>query len=285
MLIADLAIFVAAAAALGPLRKARVWLPVSACVGAIAVLVIATDGFGANLSAAHVVSSGGESVRLGQSSAESIGREMNILITNEGKRDLHLVGAPSYARNAYLYVLERRIGEHSWAKVSGQAAAFWDTPGAGLTIAPAKQANVTVALPEGQYRVLLHSSATSNTQEFPFTVIVPQLEALTPRAGPSDQLGILPPDLDGGEDGTTTGTHGLEVELGGIMTRAGASPIFLMKIHYPNRRSQRQRASMGQRLYGAWVVSEFNESLSTVTISNGEDILVLARGQRVALGE
>ncbi len=285
MLIADLGIFVAAAVALGPLKKARVWLPVSACAGAIAVLVIATDGFGANLSTAHVVSSGGESVRLGQSSAENIGREMNILITNEGKRDLHLVGAPSYARNAYLYVLERRIGENSWAKVSGQAAAFWDTLGAGLTIAPAKQANVTVALPEGQYRVLLHSSATSNTQEFPFTVIVPQMEALTPQEEPTDRLGILPPDLDGGEDSTATGTRGLEVELGGIMTRAGASPIFFMKIHFPDRRSQQQRASMGQKLYGAWVVSEFNESLNTVTISNGEDILVLARGERVALGE
>jgi hypothetical protein len=48
MTIADIGILAAAIAALGPLKKARVWLPAAACVGLLAVLLIATEGFGAS---------------------------------------------------------------------------------------------------------------------------------------------------------------------------------------------------------------------------------------------
>lgn len=284
MVIADIGIFAAAFAALGPLKKARAWLPASLGAGAFAVLLIATQGFGRYLPLPEVSSSEGGIVPLGQSGAGGLGRQISLAIANGGKRELHLVRTPSGARNAYLYVLERRIGENSWAEVTGQAPAFGDTPGAGTTIAPSEQANVMAALPQGQYRVLLHSSAASNTQEFPFTVSVPESAASMLQGKPPNLPGPLPGVRDRRDDGAAAPARaGLEVELGGIMTGPGVGPIFSMVLHHPGGRSERQRASVGQALYGAWVVSEFNESLNTVTISNGEDILILSQGERVAL--
>ncbi len=230
----------------------------------------------------------GEYARLSQGGTGGVGRQINIDIVNEGRRELHLVctHAPSGARNVYRYVIERRIGENSWAEVTGHVPALGDTPGAGLTIAPAEHGKLAVDLPEGKYRVLLHSFAASDTRQFPFTVTVPQSAASMLGEASPDSPDLPPQDRYRSEKGgDTVAQPSLEVELDGIMTGSAMGPVFSIMFHRSERPSGRLLAAIGQTLDGAWVVSEFNENLNTVTISNGEEILILSQGERVALRE
>jgi len=73
------------------------------------------------------------------------------------------------------------------------------------------------------------------------------------------------------------------VELRGLVAAEGHEPQFAMRIIQPGGREQTLDLSPGGVVYGPWCVREYNRELQTVTLSNGDDFLVLHRGEALPL--
>lgn len=78
-------------------------------------------------------------------------------------------------------------------------------------------------------------------------------------------------------------TPGLDVELRGIVNPPQRGPRFLVVLYLPDGTTRNLNPEIGDSIYGSWIVSEFNSLRQTVTLANGDDIIVLNRGQRIPL--
>jgi len=74
-----------------------------------------------------------------------------------------------------------------------------------------------------------------------------------------------------------------DVELRGVIVAGRKEPRFSVIVYYMNGTSRVMDLFVGDIVHEPWVLSEFNAARQSVTLSNGESILILNRGERIRL--
>jgi hypothetical protein len=74
-----------------------------------------------------------------------------------------------------------------------------------------------------------------------------------------------------------------EVELRGVVRSERRAPRFSVALYPQNAPPRYLDLSIGDALYDPWKITEFNPARQTVTVSDGNRILILNRGQRMPL--
>lgn len=267
LLLSNLGILAACALALPPGRARRIGLSATLAAALLATGALFTDAAG------YFRPEPTLSVSIGGPAPSRPGlpteRQTTISVLNRGHRTMTLLSHASDARAAYLYLLEQRIGPNSWSEVPGHAlprqSASSARPGP-RTIAPGETAQVTAALPPGDYRALLISKARGQEWPLPFS-IQEDLPPAAPEPGPA------PPASDPLP----------EVELRGIISPADGKPKFSFTLYFPGGTQTEGLYTIGETLHGPWDIAEYNPSLNTVTLNNQKNLLILRRGDRIAL--
>ncbi|MFA6240169.1 MAG: hypothetical protein WC655_04525 [Candidatus Hydrogenedentales bacterium] len=284
------AIGVSSLFSLGPLRDVRAILPLAGVLTLAAVAIIVTEIGGLRTPQPEVATN---STYVNDAAQPAF--ETQVKVTNEGRRFM-LLSSHSTLRNAYDFLLERKIGSDSWEE-SAPPIAFrtGDSPrpmpraGApeNIPLQPSESAAFTYMLPPGEYRVQLGSKAAGWRTASAFTLKLPA-DAVAP-------TGVAPVALPPGPEAAlpevqtpVTETPSIpaeladmltaEVMLRGIMAQPGRAASFSIQVTLPDGRSRQQSYSVGDEVHDGWAVSEFNPKEQTVTLGKGSQILILRRG-------
>jgi hypothetical protein len=293
-----LALLGAAGLSLRAMPQVRYW-PAGA-FGALCVGLIVALGAAATSATAEPVLHG---VRLGALLDDRGVVAADITIANDGQGTLSVTAQPSNSRNAYQLTLERRV-ENGWEPVAAPALGTGQ-PGVLFAIPGGSQQTIQVTLDPGQYRVRLASAVENVSLTAPFSVRDPsagESEAIiamqppppprtstveptedTPttdeetEAEPADEFSEQPfdaPPMIAPEEDVPY------VELKGILTSLEGDPRFSLVVHVPGREDQRVMLGIGEPVYGAWSIREFNTQNRSVTLADGTRLLTVRRGER-----
>jgi hypothetical protein len=281
-----------------PKRKGRGCL--ATCLGAgLAVLVLGgaiaaaawmTDLFG--VLSAKPMTDPPQTVLL---SADPAQYQMVVPLYNLGFRVL-TVSRDATGRNSADCFVERQVGETSWEETGPPNAVTINglpvdrDPTGALTLAWNDRAELEYLLPPGNYRVVLGGRVWSSVYlEEPAPVLPtepdPVLEPpeqpvaepeVTPPAPPVEEP--QPPETPPTVPVPTVPT--LEVQLKGIVNTPGRDPRFSISVYPPDGRGYTRTYRLGELVYRAWVLAEYNPEQETVTLSNNGEFLVLRRGEQ-----
>ncbi|HOF39276.1 MAG TPA: hypothetical protein PLD73_04325 [Candidatus Hydrogenedentes bacterium] len=75
----------------------------------------------------------------------------------------------------------------------------------------------------------------------------------------------------------------VEVELRGVVTSADKAPRFFIRIHTPDGKMQERTRELGGSVAEGWIIREYNPLQQNITLFNGEDLLILRRGEKAPL--
>jgi hypothetical protein len=282
LVLADLGILAAAGIALVPLREAR--LALAGVIGAALLLMVGiVSDFGGYFVPRPQVSptwtERGDPNRLLYDTA--------IKVRNRGGRALLFGTAPVDARNAFRFALERQTAPGQW-----QDAGILDKREMRSIPAHA-EAVLQHEIPPGDYRVRLTSSkgtdAASASFSLPEAIPVPAelTEMPAPTPAPKPVKEEPPPATTAAAEKAKPApvptVMGVDVELRGLVNAEKRGPRFAIAVYLSNGTTRNLDLTIGDLLYDPWTVTEFNPDRLTVTISNGQQILILNRGQRVSL--
>ncbi|MBI5095455.1 MAG: hypothetical protein HZB26_23860 [Candidatus Hydrogenedentes bacterium] len=229
---------------------------------------------------------------------------VQVTLTNAGHRAMHVVsdtgetGANVRTWNRpfqYYYSIERQIGQGSWRPQRVQDLRG-QTSSSG-PLAGGRSVEHQYTLTPGVYRVTLTASSPErNLASSPITVDAP---AAPQTPGASEPAPAAPPSASASAQnppsastGSTTpaaapGTGaspvyvGMSMELRGLVRAPEREPQFAIVIHLPDGSTRERRVSTGGNVYEKWIVREFNPQESTVTVTNGQSVYILRRGERV----
>jgi hypothetical protein len=195
---------------------------------------------------------------------------VRIAVDNVGGAPFH-VGS---AEGAFAYVLESKIGSNSWTdagsplglEIAGAATEF-DTS-ADLVVPGGQQVKFIHELGPGIYRVQL-IPGTPGEMDLRRTF---ELAPLDPNA--------IRPGGDGNmsEPAPVPKPQGIEVELRGALDGPDSTPIFSMILRKPDGSESKAQFRLGDTVYGEWTISEFSPAHNTVTVVNGDRLIVIERG-------
>jgi len=72
--------------------------------------------------------------------------------------------------------------------------------------------------------------------------------------------------------------RGATVELRGVLDGQDSDPKFSLILTLPDGTERREQFRLGDKLYGDWIISEFSPAHNTITLYNGEKLLIVERG-------
>ena len=78
---------------------------------------------------------------------------------------------------------------------------------------------------------------------------------------------------------------GVDVELRGVLHAEDIDPVFALSLHYPSGTVVNDSYRLNQEIYAPWTAHEYNPVRKTLTISDGEQLIVLERGRRITIAE
>ncbi len=224
-------------------------------------------------------------------------RDGSIRIGNTGRRSFHLVSRTTNAKNSYLFVLDRRVGENSWTDVSLDTPPDTgsETPGVIYAVGRGDTYLIPFSLTAGEYRVSLLPGAAQTEIVREFTIDYPgdtgaNMDRGNPPPGPR---GASNTDTELNEalqsepqqplEAIGAAPADLQVELKGIMTGPNGEVRFSFVVITPDGEENKMTLALGTRLWGEWDVSEYNPEFRTVTLQRDERMLILRRGKRIDL--
>lgn len=207
--------------------------------------------------------------------AETGAYYVTVPFKNRGNRPFWIGADRVSAPLASGYVLEVKTGEDSWAATAPPLGAVVGespvrfSPNTGLEVQPGAMVGIRHELVPGTYRVRFTPQwrgAEMQEEVFelkPFTV---DLEKFFPAPG----------DAGGA---TATRGSGVTVELRGVLDGEASQPKFSLIITMPDGTERREQFMLGDKLYGEWSISEFNPAHNTMTLSDGNRLLIVERGK------
>jgi hypothetical protein len=223
--------------------------------------------------------------------------EVSIPVYNHGRRPLWLGGRLDMVPTPVKYVLERRVGAGQWENVLSLRADGTDSDAHDFRLSPLKLTggawvNLPYRLPAGVYRVRLSSSIPGFEQiESSFTLAPlttdrvaspPPPRAETPSLPAGEDLVEESPDM-GEERGEPPGRYsppvGIEIVLRGVITGEGRPARFVVDVTRRSGATKRLTLSLGEQVYGPWAAYEFSPANKTLTLFDGERLVILQRGQ------
>lgn len=288
-LIALVALFVACCMTLFRIQSGRVFVPVIAG-GAILCGVVILSDFGGILTPRLVLVEPVKTFATDDPEAQ----EAIVRIANQGYRPL-VLNSRTQMRNAYDFVVERRVGPNLWEDVGNPVAlsvANTELPVQGgrlsdIVLAPGETATFSFHIGPGDYRVMLDDAIV---QTFPVTAPPPPSEEPfgppeeepeppsqeVPSPTPEDPSQIIFPPV---------GIQPVEVELRGFVLSEGRMPQFSIVIYMPDGRVRTRLLSLQSEVHGDWYVAEYNREEQTVTLSDTTRYVILRLGRRQVLGD
>jgi len=299
LILADLGLLCAACLALAPLRTGRIALP--AAVGTCLVLLLAvSSNLAGILTPRPEVNVTWNDIESG--AARAGGRvlyDASITVSNAGYRALLLSSAHTDPRNSYTYLLEREKSPGFWQDTAvSQSKEIREVP-SGRDVVLHQE------LPPDSYRVRLIANADGTIYEKRFVLPEP---ASVREEKPAEREPVAPPKTSEAEapaaaPSMTTQPEQTQpvaatesprrpaflppadVELRGIVIvlNEKRAPRFSVALYPQNAPPRYLDLSIGDTLYDPWKITEFNPARQTVTVSDGNRILILNRGQRMPL--
>jgi len=112
----------------------------------------------------------------------------------------------------------------------------------------------------------------------------PEKVGETPVAPGEETSGTVPEGTAAGEapaeEAVPADSKAIEVELRGVVITADKSPRFSLRIHTPDGGSLERVRELGGSVADGWIIREYNPDHQSITLFNGEDVLVVRRGER-----
>jgi hypothetical protein len=75
----------------------------------------------------------------------------------------------------------------------------------------------------------------------------------------------------------------VRVELRGVVDSGRGKPTFAVIVHAPDGQAVSRRMNLGQTIYGPWKAQEFNPQTKTLTVSDGQRLLLFQPGEQLDL--
>ena len=287
LILADLGLLGAACLALAPSRTGKVAL--SAAIGACLVLWLGmSSNLGGFLTPRPGIDATWNAIRNQNQppwAADRLAYETSITVSNAGHRAMFLSSAHMDCRNSYTYLLERKTPAGLWQDNAGSQSKEMREVPSGENVVLRQE------LPPGEYRVRLLANAGGNAYEKPFALpeptpvkeekpVAPQPAAQPETPGPEQ---VQPQPAPATTRQPAAPVPGADVELRGIVRNERRTPRFSVALYIPNAAPLYLDLSIGDPLYDPWKIIEFNPERQTVTVSDGNRILLLKRGQRTPL--
>lgn len=293
ILAANLGVLAAAALGLAPGRPARIGIPVAVGVVIVAVLASASDLWGTRRPGP------GLQVNIGAAADAPDGshrREVTITIVNEGGRRFFVTPERSSAANAFLLVLEKRLGQGSSRDITHDYALEGARP---RPVDPGGRLAQTALIEPGVYEVSLQTANLEvvATEQFviqePVTVEAPSAEPepapeIIPEPEPAPEVPAPVEEVMEGQPEAPAEVivTGPAVELRGILTADDREPQFRFVIHLPDGSSVNLNARMGERVFETWAVQEYNPAQPAVTLQNEQERqLIVRQGERTPFSD
>jgi len=76
---------------------------------------------------------------------------------------------------------------------------------------------------------------------------------------------------------------GVEVELRGVLDGPDSAPIFSLIFRESGGKERKEQFKLGDKILGEWTISEFSPAHNTMTVTNGDRLLILERGKAETL--
>lgn len=285
-------------AALMPLPRHRKIPLLSTLIVLLSLWAIQTDAAGLFLPRPAI----GEAAAKPEDTRQNL-YEVSIPVFNEGRRPFWLGGRLDVVPTPVKYALERRVGPDLWENVlntrpdgtDSDAHDFRRTP---LKLTGGGLVNLPYRLSPGVYRVRLSSAIPGFEQiESSFTlepitvanITPPPLPRLAPPAIPgldivAGEENTEPEETEGAEERETAVVRdsrpsGIEIVLRGVITGEGRPPRFVVDVTRRSGVIKRLTLSLGEVVYGPWAAYEFSPGNKTLTLSDGDRLVILQRGQ------
>ncbi|MEA3365873.1 MAG: hypothetical protein U9Q79_09570, partial [Candidatus Hydrogenedentes bacterium] len=77
--------------------------------------------------------------------------------------------------------------------------------------------------------------------------------------------------------------NSIEVELRGVVRIADKAPRFSLRLHTPDGKSRERIRELGDSVAEGWIIREYNPDQQSITLFNGEDLLIVRRGEKEPL--
>lgn len=276
-----LAMAVAGALTLMVTRDGRIILPLTAVATIAGVGAVITDLGGIRTPKPELRID----VRALTDTAQPV-HEATIIVSNAGGREM-LLASNSTVANAYALTVEKRIGKNSGidvsAPVSVRVGAVQVPPGSfpvpRLPVRPGESAVLTYQLPVGDYRATLKSAKGSVEQDRSFTL--EPLAVSPPDGVPNEASAAQTPETQQRPAPSSLLMEALSAEatLRGVLTSGDRPARFSIAVTLPDGATSERAYTIGDEVFTNWVVSEFNPSEQTVTLTKGNRIVILRRGE------
>ncbi|MBI1319459.1 MAG: hypothetical protein GC168_11005 [Candidatus Hydrogenedens sp.] len=256
-------------------------LPLGAALVTLAsIALILSDGAGVMSSRPAM---GDPEIRESQSEPGTYA--VGITLRNEGRRSYWLGASLQEVPDPVRFSLERRLGEDSWEDYTlvdqpGRVEGNMGTPFAirrmaRIEVEPMQTHTMHYTLPPGEYRARMWPGTHLIERTFQLAPIVPEPVLETPEpASPEPALSA------------TSGSGGMQevrCKLQGVLDSRGRDPVFSLTIETSDGRILNPRIELGAHVYGNWYASEYSPDAQSLTLSNGQEFLILERGEPIQL--
>lgn len=216
--------------------------------------------------------------------------DVTVTIGNQGWRKIWLGGRIEKVPTPVEFIVEEQIGSDSWKdagtplSMKRSRAQWWGTLRASETpaadIEPGDSVTLRYNLPPGKYRMQLTSPLArykSVTKTFSLDpleeepAVKPQAALPSAETEKPAETGDLPP--------APSAAPYVEIQLQGVMHAPDKKPSFQIELRLPNGQTERKRLSLGDIIHNDWRAIEYSPMKKTLTITNGDRLIILEPGQ------
>lgn len=231
-----------------------------------------------------------------------------VRVVNSGTREMHLVSRKTDARNGYLYGFEKKLGTTSFSAVTPEGDPMGlENVYPHITIAPGESAVIAFELPAGDYRMALtprdaeaqveQSIVVADRRgdmnllpagdEEVFITLDEDPAPPAPRVQPT--VSEEPVDDESMEEPLVVAEAEAAYPaavLDGIITGPEGDPRFMMRLLlFEGDVPQQQRYLLDSEVHDGWTITEYDSGQNAVTVQKERTMLVIRRGEQVALKE
>ncbi|HIJ65522.1 MAG TPA: hypothetical protein HPP77_06170 [Candidatus Hydrogenedentes bacterium] len=213
------------------------------------------------------------------------GRSAVVTVANRGRRRLLLTSTLTKHPSGFLFVVQEQIGQNSWREVDLP----WEALGAVgvgpelfVTVPPGSEREVALRVGPGGYRAVLDGPGRGIVLREETTVAPSEARPEREEFAPAEETDGASAS-DGADPRVRQQPAWATVELRGIMSTENRPPSFSVLVHLPDGGTRQRTLRIGDALYGDWTITEQNGIRETITISDGDRMLILRRGERVPL--
>lgn len=203
-----------------------------------------------------------------------------IPLVNAGRRPFWVGGDPVRVPAPSTFVLERQVAPEAWAPAGPPAEVVVDgvtevlDRDGGLEVSGGGAASFRYELAPGTYRVQL-APRWNGARPLRYTFTLDSFEVDLRSFFNRPESDRPDPDPDAARRPSTPAAT---VELRGVVTGQDNQPKFSVIVTAPDGETRQDQFELGDALHGDWTISEYSPAFNTITVTDGERLIVVERG-------